>query len=152
MSFEINTVVISGNLTRDPELRSTASGTSVCSLRIAHNSRYKDGNDWKDRTHYFDVTIWKGVGEWVSKNLSKGDKIVAHGKLEWREWSDKEGNKRQSVDITAFSIVPAPKDGSGGGGGRSSDVDSGFQARSDGDFQPVPAAGGGGPVDDDIPF
>ena len=111
--FDINQLTISGNLTRDPELRNlTGSSQSVCSIRIAHNERYKDGDGkWQDRAQYFDVTIWGGLGEWISKNVASGDKVVVAGRLRWREWETKEGDKRQAVDITADSVIPIPRRG-----------------------------------------
>ena len=158
--FDINTVTVSGNLTRDPELRNLPTGTAVCSLRIAHNERYKDASgEWADRAAYFDVTIWSGLGEWMGRNLHKGQKVVVSGRLRWREW-EQDGNKRQAVDITADSVVPVVRDGDSRGGGQS----NGFSARSDvptdmSDFQqpqPQPATVGGGgarhSADDDIPF
>jgi len=157
--FDINTVTVSGNLTRDPELRNLpGSETAVCSLRIAHNERYKDASgEWADRTAYFDVTIWRGLGEWMARNLHKGQKVVVSGRLRWREW-EQEGNKRQAVDITADSVVPVVRDGDSRGGGQS----NGYAARSDvpadmSDFrEQQPATVGGGasrpPADDDIPF
>ena len=85
--FDINTVTVSGNLTRDPELRNLPSGQAVCSLRIAHNERFKDASgNWADRAAYFDVTIWSGLGEWMGRNLTKGQKVVVSGRLRWREW------------------------------------------------------------------
>jgi len=157
--FDINTVTVSGNLTREPELRTTPGGTSVCSLRIAHNERYKDASgEWADRAAYFDVTIWSGLGEWMGRNLHKGQKVVVSGRLRWREWEGQNNEKRQAVDITADSVVPVVRDGDSRGGGQS----NGYSARSDvptdmSDFQPQPAAVGGGgssrpPMDDDIPF
>ena len=93
--FDINTVTVSGNLTRDPEVRNLpGSGTAVCSLRIAHNERYKDASgEWTDRAAYFDVTVWSGLGEWMGRNLHKGQKVVVSGRLKWREW-EQDGNKR----------------------------------------------------------
>ena len=155
--FDINTVTVSGNLTREPELRNLPNGgQSVCSLRIAHNDRYKDASgNWADRASYFDVSVWGGLGEWMASNLSKGQKVVVSGRLKWREWGE-EGNKRQAVDISADSVVPVVRDGSRsqGGGGQS----NGFTPRSDvpantDDFQTVPSgAGNRHPADDDIPF
>jgi single-strand DNA-binding protein len=155
--FDINSVTVSGNLTRDPEVRTLPSGQSVCSLRIAHNERYKDASgEWADRAAYFDVTVWSGLGEWMGRNLHKGQKVVVSGRLRWREWGE-EGAKRQAVDITADSVVPVVRDGESRGGGQS----NGYAARSDvpadmSDFQPQPAAVGGGSSrpssDDDIPF
>ena len=150
--FDINTVTVSGNLTREPELRNLPSGQSVCQLRIAHNDRYKDSSgQWADRPAYFDVTIWSGLGEWMGRNLVKGQKVVVSGRLKWREWGE-EGNKRQAVEISADSVVPVVRDGSGGGGGQS----NGYTPRSDvpanvDDFQTVPSGGGRPPADDDIP-
>jgi single-strand DNA-binding protein len=110
--FDINQLTVSGNLTRDPELRNLPSSQSVCSIRIAHNERFKDAADkWQDRAQYFDVTIWGGLGEWIAKNVSSGDKVVVAGRLRWREWETKEGEKRQAVDITADSVIPVPRRG-----------------------------------------
>ena len=109
--FDINQLSITGNLTRDPELRSLQSGTAVCSIRIAHNDRRKVNGEWTDVPLYFDVTIWSGMGEWIANNLAKGAKVVVAGRLNWREYEDKDGNKLQAVDITASSVVPVPKNG-----------------------------------------
>jgi len=108
--FDINQLTVSGNLTRDPELRNLPSSQSVCSIRIAHNERFKDaGEQWQDRALFFDVTIWGGLGEWIAKNVCSGDKVVVAGRLRWREWETKDGDKRQAVDITADSIVPVAR-------------------------------------------
>lgn len=157
MAFEINQVVISGNLTADPELRSLPSGASLCRLRIAHNSRRKDsGGDWIDVPNYFDVTFWQGLGEWIAKNLGKGAKVVVSGQLQWREWQDKDGNKRQAVDIVGRDISTPPR----GDGGRQQSAPASaedFTPRGGDGFTPrdVPDAGrtaDGRQVDDDIPF
>src|SRR3954464_15030626 len=101
----LNRVVITGNLTRDPELRTTPSGTSVCSLRIASNTRRKDGSgNWVEKPNFFDVTVRGAQDENCANSLSKGRPIALDGRLEWREWEDKEGNKRQAVDIIADSV------------------------------------------------
>lgn len=146
----INRVILTGNLTRDPELRSLPSGTSVCSLRVACNTRRKDGStgEWVDKPNYFDVTVWGMQGENCAQYLAKGRPIAVDGRLEWREWQDKEGNKRQSVDIIADSVQFLGSREGGENGGR-------FTPQSDvpadtGDFQAAPVGAGGG--DDDIPF
>ena len=153
----INRVIITGNLTRDPELRSLPSGMSVCSLRVAVNTRRKDNQsgEWVDKANYFDVTIWGRQGENAAQYLSKGRPVAIDGRLEWREWQDQQGNKRQSVDIIADNVqfLSSPEGFSNGGGGQS----NGFSAQSDipvstEDFAPAPAGGGGGAPDDDIPF
>ena len=149
----INRVVLTGNLTRDPELRTTGGGTSVCSLRIASNTRRKDASgNWVDKANYFDVTVWGAQGENCAQYLSKGRPVAIDGRLEWREWEDREsGKKRQSIDIIADSVqFLGSRDGGGENGGR-------FASQSDvpadtADFQTAPAGGGGGAADDDIPF
>ena len=150
----INRVILTGNLTRDPELRSTGSGLSVCSLRIASNTRRKgaDGN-WEDKPNYFDVTVFGAQGDNCARFLSKGRPVAVDGRLEWREWQDQQGNKRQSVEIVADAVqFLGGRDEGGSGGG-------GFTPRSDvpvndSDFQPAGVGGGGSsaPADDDIPF
>src|SRR4051794_1105653 len=114
----INRVVLTGNLTRDPELRSTPSGTSVCSLRIACNTRRKDASgEWVDKPNYFDVTVWGAQGENCATYLSKGRPVAVDGRLEWREWEDQQGNKRQAVDIIADSVQFLGSRDDGGGEG-----------------------------------
>src|SRR5438046_1263882 len=82
----INRVVLTGNLTSDPELRSLPSGTSVCKLRVACNTRRKDGptGEWVDKPNYFDVTVWGAQGENCARYLSKGRPVAIDGRLEWR--------------------------------------------------------------------
>src|SRR5256885_3884146 len=100
----INRVVLTGNLTRDPELRSTPGGTSVCSLRIATNTRRKDqSGNWVDKPNYFDVTVWGAQGENCAQYLQKGRPVAVDGRLEWREWQDKDGNQRPAGGSIAHS-------------------------------------------------
>jgi len=151
----INRVVLTGNLTHDPELRSLPSGMSVCKLRIACNTRRKNNasGEWEDKPNYFDVTVWGAQGENCARFLAKGRPIALDGRLEWREWEGQDGAKRQSTEIIADSVqfLGSREEGSGSGG---------FTPRSDvpvneSDFQPVGApASNGTPSagDDDIPF
>ena len=95
----INRVVLTGNLTADPELRSLPSGTSVCKLRIACNTRRKGSSgEWEDKPNYFNVTVWGAQGENAARYLSKGRPVAIDGRLEWREWETQEGAKRQDID------------------------------------------------------
>jgi single-strand DNA-binding protein len=146
----INRVVISGNLTRDPELRSIpSSGTSVCSLRIAVNSRRKDeSGQWVDKPNYFDVTVFGAQGDNCAQYLAKGRPVAVDGRLNWREW-EKDGVKRQSVDIIADSVqfLGSRESGQGNGNGT---VESDLPADTS-DFQQAAVSSGGG-SDDDIPF
>lgn len=160
MAQQINQVVIGGNLTRDPELRSLPSGTSVCSLRIANNRRRKVGEEWTDVAGYFDVTCWGRMGENVAKYMAKGRPVMVRGELRWREWEDKQGNKRQSVEINADEVQflgDGKQDGgSNGGSGYREDfgsqpTGSDLPSSDTGYREPAPAAGA--PNDDsDIPF
>ena len=102
----LNHVVITGNLTSDPELRALPSGTSVCKLRVAVNTRRKDGasGEWVDKANYFDVTVWGAQGENAATYLSKGRPVGVQGRLEWREWETAEGSKRQAVEIIADQV------------------------------------------------
>lgn len=152
----INVVVITGNLTQDPELRHTGGGTAVCELRVAVNSRRKDGStgEWVDKPNYFNVTVWGAQGENCANYLAKGRPVAIEGRLDWREWEAKDGGgKRQAVQIVANSVqFLGSRDGAGGGNG------NGFTPQSDtpadtSDYAAAPAsAGGGGGADDDIPF
>ena len=146
----LNVVVITGNLTRDPELRNTSGGTPVCSMRVAVNTRRKNGQtgEWEDKPNYFDVTVWGQQGENCANYLQKGRPVAVQGRLEWREWEDQQGNKRQSVDIIANSVQFLGSREGAENGGR-------FTPQSDvpadtGDFEQAPA--GTGTSDDDIPF
>jgi single-strand DNA-binding protein len=152
----INRVVLTGNLTRDPELRSLPSGTSVCKLRIASNTRRKGASgEWEDKANFFDVTVWGAQGENCSRFLSKGRPVALDGRLEWREWEAQDGSgKRQSVEIIADSVqfLGGRDDAPSGGGGFTPQSDVPVDNR---DFQPAGAPAGGGssaPADDDIPF
>jgi single-strand DNA-binding protein len=141
----INRVVITGNLTRDPELRSTPGGTSVCSLRVAVNSRRKEADQWVDKPNYFDVTVWGAQGENCAQYLSKGRPVAVDGRLNWREWEAQDGSKRQSVDIIADSVqFLGSRDGVQQNGAQESDLKADTS-----DFDEVGVASGS---DDDIPF
>lgn len=145
----INRVVLTGNLTSDPELRALPSGTSVCKLRVAVNTRRKDGQsgEWRDFPNYFDVTVWGAQGENVARYLSKGRGVAVDGRLEWREWQDKEtGKNRQHVEIVADTVQFL-----GGGEDRGERAPRASDVPVDtGDFAAAPAQAPA--EDDDIPF
>ena len=147
----INRVVLVGNLTRDPELRHTPTGTAVCSLRIAVNTRRKDGatGEWTEKPNYFDVTVWGNQGENCAQYLSKGRPVAIDGRLEWREWEAQDGTKRQAVEVVADTVqfLGGRSEGSGDAlqSGDNQFVPAGVAAGPDADF-------GGSPTDDDIPF
>jgi single-strand DNA-binding protein len=145
MAANVNRVVLVGNLTRDPELRHTPSGTPVCSLRIAVNSRRKDETgQWVDKPNYFSITVWGQQGENCAQYLSKGRPVAIDGRLDWREWETQDGAKREAVEVVAETVQFLGSRGDGEGG--SSYVPAGAGgAAADADF-PSPAS------DDDIPF
>ena len=151
----INRVVLTGNLTRDPELRSTGSGLAVCSMRIASNTRRKDqSGQWVDKPNYFDVTVFGAQGENCHRFLSKGRPVAVDGRLEWREYTDKDQNKRQAVEIVADGVqFLGGRDDQAGGGSSFTPQRSDVPVDSS-DFTPVGAPSGGGSpaADDDIPF
>jgi len=145
----INRVVLVGNLTTDPELRHTPSGTAICKLRVAVNSRQKDPStgEWGEKPNYFNVTVWGNQGESCAQYLSKGRPVGIDGRLDWHEWEDKQtGQKRQAVEIIADSVQFLGSRGDGEQGGQyipSSDVSADRT-----DFAPAGAT----KTDDDIPF
>ena len=102
----INSVVITGNLTQDPKLRHLGSGTAVCELRVAVNSRRKDSatGEWVDKPNYFNVTVWGAHGENCATYLAKSRPVAIEGRLDWREWEAKDGGKRQAVQIIADNV------------------------------------------------
>ena len=140
----INRVVLVGNLTKDPELRHTPSGTAVCSLRIAVNSRRRDETgQWVDKPNYFDVSIFGNQAESSAQYLSKGRPVGIDGRLDWREWDAQDGSKRQAVQIIAESVQFLGGRGEGAAEGGNQFVPTGAAA----DTADFPAA-----ADDDIPF
>ena len=148
----INRVIVTGNLTRDPEMRSTSGGMAVCSLRIAVNGSRKDeAGNWVEEPNYFNVTIFGRQGETAAQYLSKGRGVAVDGRLRWREYMDKDNNKREAIEIVADTVqfLSGPDGGQAPNG-------NGFSARSDvpvdeSDFAPV-GGGPSAPADDDIPF
>ncbi len=141
----INRVVLVGNLTKDPELKST-SGGSLCKLRIAVNTRRKDETgQWVDKPNYFDVTVWGNQADSCAQYLSKGRPVGIDGRLEWREWEATDGSgKRQAVEVIAESVQFLGSRSDGDGGGSPQFVPAGAA----GDSADFPASA----ADDDIPF
>jgi single-strand DNA-binding protein len=99
----VNRIVISGNITRNPELRPLPSGGSVCKLRLANNTRRRQGDEWVDKPNFFDVTVWGGQGENCARVLTKGSPITVDGRLEWREF-EIDDTTGQAVEIVAENV------------------------------------------------
>ena len=113
----LNHIVIMGRLARDPELRHTQNGTPVASFRLAVDRDFKDKNTGERTTDWIDVVAWRGTGEFVSRYFSKGRMAVVEGRLQIREWTDKEGNRRTTAEVVADNVYfgDSRRDGDGGG-------------------------------------
>lgn len=109
MALNMNTVTVVGNITRDPELRFTASGQAIGKFGVAVNRRWqnKATQEWEEVTSFFDVTCWGQLGENVAESLSKGDRVIVAGRLDQSTWVTEAGDKRSKVDITADIVGPA---------------------------------------------
>ena len=156
--MNINRVVLTGNLTKDPDVRNNpASGLSVCKLRLAVNTRRKNNatGDWEDKANFFNVTVFGRQAESCGNFLHKGRPVAIDGRLEWSEY-EVDGQKRQSVDIIAENVqFLGGRDDAGNGSGNGYSSSSIRAAESDipadtSDFET--ASVGSGPSDDDIPF
>jgi len=99
-----NKVILLGNLTRDPEVRYTPSGTAICRLRLAVNSRYKSGEEWKDDTCYIDVVAFGKQAENCGQYLAKGSSVLVDGRLNYRTWETEDGQKRSVHEVVAQNV------------------------------------------------
>jgi single-strand DNA-binding protein len=118
MARSVNQVILMGNLTRDPELRQTPSGQSVCSFSLALNRAYKNqAGEWQEATDYIDIVAWGPLGERVAQYLTKGRRALVQGRLQSRSW-EQEGQKRSKVEVLANDVTFLDgRGGEGGGGG-----------------------------------
>lgn len=159
MARSFNQVILMGNLTRDPELRSTPNGQSVCSFSLALNRSYKgaDGN-WTEVTDYVDIVAWGPLGERVNQYLSKGRPCLVNGRLQSRSW-EQEGQKRSKVEVVASDVTFL----GGPQGGGSGEGNSSYEPKADKSDEPAPKPAkkaapvieeiGDEPINlDDIPF
>jgi single-strand DNA-binding protein len=150
--MNINRVILTGNLTRDPELRANGE-RSVCKLGIAVNGRRKNREgQWEDKPNYFRVTVFGSQGENCARYLKKGRPVAIDGRLEWSQWEPEAGQKRESIDIIAETVqFLGGRDDAGNGNGFSS---SARAQETDvpidtGDFERTSVSAG---ADEDIPF
>lgn len=116
-----NKVMLMGNLTRDPELRYTASGAAVASFGLAVNRKFKQGDEWKDEVCYVDITVWAKQAENCTEYLHKGSPVFIEGRLNFQSWDGDDGKKRTKLEVVANNVQFLPRAGeaapSGGGGG-----------------------------------
>jgi single-strand DNA-binding protein len=140
----VNKVILIGNLGRDPELRYTQSGQAVTNFTIATSERFTDrSGDQQERTEWHRIVVWGKTAENCAQYLAKGRSVYVEGRLQTREWEDKEGNKRQTTEISAQRVqfLGGPRSGGSGGG-------SGGSAPAGGGPAQDPEPGGG----EEIPF
>jgi single-strand DNA-binding protein len=138
---DLNHVALVGRLTRDAELKYTASNLAVCKFSIANNQRRKRDNTWTDEAHFFDVTLWGKTAESLHRYLVKGKQVAIDGQLRQSRW-EKDGQKHSRVEINANNIQLL-----GGGTGQAP-----ASAPSEGPYEQQPAEHGGESFEDDIPF
>jgi single-strand DNA-binding protein len=147
-----NSITLVGNLTRDPELRFTTGGRGVASFGIAVSRRYQNNGEWQEQTSYFNIVAWGQLGENAAATLTKGMRVVVSGRLEQREYQNREGEKRTAIEINADEIGPSlrwatasiernprTEGGNGGGGNRGgfSGGNSGGNNAGGGDYFPA---------------
>ncbi len=155
MSF--NKIIIVGNLGRDPELRYTPQGTAVCNFSMATNEKRRDkAGDLQDITTWFRVTLWARQAENAAKYLQKGNSVYIEGRLKLDEWTDRDGNTRQTLDVTATDMQflsggARPDEMSAAAGSGSSNEFSGSSGSKDSGDDGAPNRDDA-PLDDDIPF
>ncbi len=100
----VNRAILIGNLGRDPELRYTQGGQALTRFSLATNERFKQGDDWQERTEWHRVVVWGKQAENCAQYLQKGRSVYIEGRLQTRDWEDKEGNKRQTTEIVAQTV------------------------------------------------
>jgi single-strand DNA-binding protein len=160
----VNKAILIGNLGRDPELRYTQNGQAVVNFTLATSENWTDkSGERMERTEWHRIVVWGKVGELCAQYLSKGRTVYVEGRIQTREWEDKDGNKRYTTEINAQTVqfLGGPRGegggsgGSGGGGGGGySGGSGGGRGGSGGDYQGGGSGGGGGSAapGDDIPF
>ena len=100
----LNRIILMGRLTRDPELRHTGSGTAVASFSLAVERDFRDKTSGQKTTDFIDIVAWRQTGEFVSKYFTKGRMAVVEGRLQMRDWQDRDGNKRRSAEVVADNV------------------------------------------------
>lgn len=144
----VNKVILIGNLGADPEVRHLQNGASVANFRLATSETYKDRQtgEKREQTEWHNVVAWRGLAEITERFLKKGSKVYVEGKLRTRQWQDKEGNTRYTVEIVADEMTMLDRGPSDGGAASRSAPN---EARS---AAPVSAPAGAEEEEDDLPF
>ena len=155
--MSINKVMISGNLTRDPELRETAGGSSVLSFGVAVNDRRRNQQtgEWEDYPNFIDCVVFGNRAEPLSRYLSKGTKVAVEGRLRWSQW-EKDGQRRSKIEVIVDECEFMSRDRDGGGqrqAPRGRQQPQGGQVAAPGVYQPsLPTQPQAPQATDDIPF
>ena len=152
----VNKAILVGNLGRDPELRTTPNGQSVVNFTLATSENWTDKSGERvERTEWHRIVVWGKTAEMCAQYLSKGRTVYVEGRIQTREWEDKDGNKRYTTEINANTVNFIGPRASGGGGGDSGGGPSGGSGPS-GSSGPSGGSGPSGdpgpPMDDNIPF
>ncbi len=134
----LNKVILIGNLTRDPELRYIPSGTPVAKFGLAINERFKQGEEWKEKTVFVDITVWGRQAENCSEYLGKGRSVCVEGRLQFSTWETDDGQKRSKLDVVADRVVFLGSKGGDFGGSKEGGYESSSKQESG--------------KDDDVPF
>jgi single-strand DNA-binding protein len=151
--MSVNKVILVGNLGKKPELRYTPSGQAVANFTLATNERFggKDGQPAQERTEWHRIVVWGRTAENCGQYLDKGRQVYIEGRLQTREWQDKEGQKRQTTEVVATTVqFLGGRGGEGGMGGPAGDDRAGVGAPASGPGEDFGGDAGGG--DDDLPF
>jgi len=149
MALSVNRVTLIGNVGKEPEQRTAASGTSVCNFSVATNERYQRDGEWKTKPEWHNIVVFGKSADYCGKYLHKGSSVYIEGKIQTRKWQDKSGADRWSTEIVAFLVngLDSKREDGGGGGDE--------PAQSADDLGGAPASSGGEPVgggNDDFPF
>ena len=154
---DIATATLSGNLTRDVELRNLPSGTDVARLRVATTTRRRSGEEWIEKTNYFTVEVYGAQARNCAQYLRKGSRVFVDAELDWREWTDQQDNKREAVTFKARQVLfeggrPAPAVAADGSEQQNG---TGPEAAAPADGEPVGVSASeadGSASADDLPF
>jgi single-strand DNA-binding protein len=139
----VNKVILVGNLGRDPEVKYAQSGMAICKISVAVGERIKDGDEWKEHTEWFRVTLFGKTAENAGQYLQKGRSVYVEGRLKTEKYKDKEGVEKTSTEVIASMVQFL-----GGGDGQRTVPDAGERKKADGEAPPA----ADGFVDDDLPF
>jgi len=149
----VNKVIIVGNVGRDPELRSTQSGQAVATFSVATSERFKDKEGQpQERTEWHRVVAWGRLAEICGEYLRKGKQVYVEGRLQTRDWEDKDGHKRYTTEVIANVMQMLGRRGEDGGSFGDEGSSRGGSAGGGDPTAQAPATSSGGPGDDEIPF